>query len=491
MKSKIQKFKNNLIFFYVILLVFTIILCCSAFSMTTNMMNSVKFIGIIGGLLFFAYIILQYKISGTFLNFGFIFSILLFLFCFGQFLLYGFGIEYDYFFMNSHYRSFFGNDDYYLLYGEVVTIISIACFWFAMLLTTNKIIKPKRVSSKPTVSDMLLQRVSLIVFCISAVIMIPFKLYLLLYSIANGGYLAVYDINTPMIVRIVGVFFVPSAIALLISYKNKRQFKWIVLILSLYAIVGLLTGGRSEPIVLMSGVALTFLFGKKFSFRNKACIVILLYVIATLLVVVANNRVAENRGLLNIIKLFFSELVSFRAVIQLIGEMGFSGSSMIWTVYIVRIGQQELFYGMTYLSDILNMIPSSLDFLGLLNAVSKYAYVEDWLTETLNFNFGVGFSLIAEAYLNAGIMSVAVMFIYGLILNKIFNHIHDDNHWGQYKAIVMLAVLMTLPRRATMYFTDQWVLCIICIWILCNIVRHLFYSESIKQRKMIATQKQS
>lgn len=39
------------------LLVFTIILCCCAFYTAANMMNSVKFIGIIGGLLFFAYVI--------------------------------------------------------------------------------------------------------------------------------------------------------------------------------------------------------------------------------------------------------------------------------------------------------------------------------------------------------------------------------------------------------------------------------------------------
>ncbi len=482
MKSKIQKYKYNLIFFYVILLVFTIILCCSAFSMTTNMMNSVKFIGIIGGLLFFAYIILQYKISGTFLNFGFIFSILLFLFCFGQFLLYGFGIEYDYFFMNSHYRSFFGNDNYYLLYGEVITIISIACFWLAILLTTNTTNKPKRVSSKPTVSDMLLRRVALIVFCISAIIMIPFKLYLLFYSMENGGYFAVYDIATPMIVRIVGVFFVPSTIALLISYKRKAQFKWIALMILLYAIVGLLTGGRSEPIVLLTAIAIVYLYGKKFATIRKVSIVLLLYVAVTVLVTVADNRTVANRSIVNIANAFFKTLVSFRAVTQLVGEMGFSGSSMIWTVYLVKTGQQGLFYGMTYFSDVLNMIPSTLDFSGLLNSVYRYAYLESWLTELLGFNFGVGFNLIAEAYLNVGILSPIIMFTYGVILNKIFNHIYDDDKWGQYKAIVMFAVLMTLPRRATMYFADQWVLCVISIWLLCRLVELCGAKYVLKER---------
>ena len=169
---------------------------------------------------------------------------------------------------------------------------------------------------------------------------------------------------------------------------------------------------------------------------------VIAYAAATLMVSVAELRTSDSAQFSRIFKVFFTNLITFRTIVQLIGEMGFSGSSMIWTVYLVKTGQQELYYGMTYVGALVNIIPSSLDFMGLLSSLDKYCHLEGWLTDTLGFSFGVGFSLIAEAYLNFGVGAIIVMFFYGLLLNHIFNYELKNDAWNLYKSLIMFAVLM-------------------------------------------------
>lgn len=435
--------------------------------------------GLMGGLLFFVYAFAHYKIVRRFMNFGLIFTTMLFLFCFGQFFLYGLGIEYEYFFLNDYYSSLFKHNQFYVLYGEVVSILSIGTFQLAMLLSAKR--KDKRNSKKTSIKNRSLKAVAQILFCISFPIMFVNKIYLMVHSLSYG-YAATAALPQSTVMRFLGVFIIPAAISLLVCVRNnKKKFKMLCIVLFVYSLMGLVVGGRTEPVILMVGIAILTLYENKLNFKTSVVFLLVVYFAITLLVTVAETR-GSNVEFSGMIGLLLKNLVTLRPIIQLIGEMGFSGSSMVWTVYLIKTGQQELFFGVTYFSALVNIFPSSLDPFGLLDILDKYCHLEGWLTEIFGFNFGVGFNLIAEAYLNFGFGSILIMFLYGLLLNHIFNFELKSGNWNLYKSLVMFVVLMTLPRRATLYFVDQWMLCIIVMWLFCQIIA-LFRKKS--QRELL------
>lgn len=459
--------KKRFIVLYSIALVILAIVSIVLLNREFNM-QYIAIVGFMGGAMFLIYVFVHFKIVHKILNFSLLFSVMLFLFCFGQFFLYGLGVEYQYFFLNDFYSSLYNYDQSYVLYGEVISILAIGMFQFAALLSAKY--KKKTALNGTYVTNCSLKPALSILFVITFPIMLIYKLYLMFYSFSNG-YAATGALEQPAIVRFVGVFFIPASVGLLVCLKNnEKNFKLLSFVLLMYSGLGLVIGGRTEPLIILASIALLYLHGRKLSLPLLVFGLGFVYLAATLMVSVAELRTSSTEQFSKIFKVFFTNLITFRTVVQLIGEMGFSGSSMIWTVYLVKTGQQEFYYGMTYVGAVVNIIPSSLDFMGVLSSLDKYCHLEGWLTETLGFNFGVGFSLIAEAYLNFGVGAIVVMFFYALLLNHIFNYELKNDAWNLYKSLIMFAVLMTLPRRASLYLVDQWLLCVIAIWAIWQII---------------------
>lgn len=447
-----------------------------------NTTRSVAVIGILGGCLFIIYCFAHFMIARRFLNLGFIFTLILFLFCFGQFIMYGLGVQYDYFFTNSYYRSLFNNEDYYILYGETVSILAIGLFQLATLVSIKITVRNKE---KATIPHKSLMFVSGILFVVSFPIMVIYKIYIMGYSFANG-YAAANSIAQPFAVRFIGIFFVPSAIGLLVcNIKRDGNYRFLCLLLILYSLLGLATGGRTEPLIIMTGMAVLTLYKKRINFKSKIAFIVIVYFAVTLFVTIADVRELGESWISRIAPVFFENLITFKTITQIICEMGFSGSSTVWTIYLVETGQQSLYGGLSYVGALANIFPSALDAFGVLNVFDKFCHLEGFLTERFGFDFGVGFNLIAEAYLNFSLGSIVVMFFYGLLLNRIFNIYNQGGAWNLYKSVVMFSVLLTLPRRASLYLADQWALCVIIIWILCKIAN----PNKVKSKRMLINAK--
>ncbi len=461
--------------------------CCALFVLTLAcvvLLNSkfdkayVSAVGLLGGMTFLVFAYAYCVITRRVLSFGLIFTAMLFLFCFGQFFLCGLGVKYDYFFEADYYRSLFGYDDFYVLYGEIVSALALGAFQLSMLLWSKP--QDRALNDKSNVEDRAAVLTAKILFAFSFPVMIVYKFYCLSYALING-YASVSVLEQPFLIRFVGVFFIPASIMLLVAFRGRvKRFKLICTLLIAYSVIGLAIGGRTEPLILLTGITALILRDKKIKARTIIYCFIGGYVVVTLMVSVADIRVAANKNFLFAIGIFLENLVTFRSISSLVGEMGFSGSSTVWTIYLIKTGRQEFYYGTTYVGAVANILPSSMDVFGLLSGLNEYCYLEGWLTETLNFNFGVGFNLIAEAYLNFGVGAIGVMFVYAAVLNRVFDYARGDGVWNTYKALVMFAVLMTLPRRASLYFADQWALCVVAIWLLCRLVELFFKNERSK-----------
>ena len=252
--------KNRFIVLYCVALAILALVGIVLLNRTFDM-RYIAVVGLMGGVLFFIYVLMHYKIVHKLLNFGLLFSVMLFLFCFGQFFLYGLGVDYEYFFLNEHYSSFFNHEQYYVLYGEIVSILAIGLFQLAALLSAKY--KNKSETNRTYVINCSLKPAVSILFVIAFPIMLIYKLYLVIYSISNG-YAAIGALEQPTLVRFIGVLFIPAAIGLLVCLKNdKKKFRLLGLVLIVYSGLGLVIGGRTEPLTILASIVILFLHGKK------------------------------------------------------------------------------------------------------------------------------------------------------------------------------------------------------------------------------------
>ena len=110
--------------------------------------------------------------------------------------------------------------------------------------------------------------------------------------------------------------------------------------------------------------------------------------------------------------------------------------------------------GKSYLHALVCLIPSSLDLTGLVE-FCKQSSPEQWIALQLHksfgitFDYGVGYSVIAESFYNFGNFGWLSVLIQGYIIQRILSIKFDGNDkFGMYIKLIMLWALTTYPRRS-------------------------------------------
>lgn len=91
---------------------------------------------------------------------------------------------------------------------------------------------------------------------------------------------------------------------------------------------------------------------------------------------------------------------------------------MITTMEIVP-EREEFRYGSSYLYSATSIIPN-LGFWDLHPAM-KYGNLNDWLQNAMSLNYGPGYSIVAEAYINFGNLGFLMMMFLGYVFGLVFN----------------------------------------------------------------------
>lgn len=174
-------------------------------------------------------------------------------------------------------------------------------------------------------------------------------------------------------------------------------------------------------------------------------------------------------GLISAVIVLFSQLVSFfriglplnellsseySVLTMFLNEVGFSWFPLAGIISLVP---QVEFYqlGGTYFNSLISgLIPSFLDPTGTLSAVTSQALLyEQWQSNYFGqFDFGLGFSLNAEAYMNFGYYGLIAIFVEILVVSHfIGRHLKTCSKWEIYQTFVLLFFWFTLPRRSSYY----------------------------------------
>ena len=110
--------------------------------------------------------------------------------------------------------------------------------------------------------------------------------------------------------------------------------------------------------------------------------------------------------------------------------------------------------GKSYIYAIICLIPTSLDPTGMINVVKQMG-PEQWLAAQLHgtygvtFDYGVGYSVIAESFYNFGNFGFLIVLLQGYIIQKVLSiKFEGNNNFGMYIKVIMLWALTTYPRRS-------------------------------------------
>lgn len=394
------------------------------------------------GLLQLVYCILSWlKRGNQFISPYVIFLIALYVFSIGQSFLWAFDL-------NSE-RTLVG---YYeitvsdIFESQVLSLIMLAFFHIG----ASYYITKRRKGSEHVFMEGNVHRLKVIGWILFAISVIPYVSETnddMLLSMAKG-YGAIYGegkVGLDNLSSFIAGYFIPSVICLFIAYKNNEKIRFFIVAILLVNIVAiLLTGGRSNAVILLAVLVIMYNYLVR-KFSKKWLLIGFFAVFAMLQVLSFVGSVRTERG-----RSASLEGLKFEnnAAIDAIAEMGGSMFCLIKTKEIVP-SQESYRYGKSYLYSFTTLIPNLN--IWTIHPAKKEANLSDWLTEKLGVGFGTGFSMCAEAYINFGYLCFVVFFFWGWFLSSVFGKIEISTETKNYALMAFLLILfwyfMKLPRN--------------------------------------------
>ena len=235
-------------------------------------------------------------------------------------------------------------------------------------------------------------------------------------------------------------------IALLMKYaihisRNVVYAKIDVLVLVIYIVIVLFIGGRSGAVLVVLAFLLTkHYFGMPITKKKIIPVGIVGYCGMGILSAIASTRNQVNRTIISV----FSAFSMTSVVGSLIGELGWSMSSLAWTMLLISAnGRFRL--GESYLYALTAAIPN-LGFWKTHPALK--ANLGDWMQQELGRTSGLGYTFIAESFANFSWFGLLIMFIWGVIIGSILNSVTYKTAKKDYKKVFVVIMLISTVLKA-------------------------------------------
>lgn len=341
--------------------------------------------------------------------------------------------------------------------GYLSTATMTPCSWFSVICiefyALGSIIASYSCASKPAKKkaesklvafafgdDRLVSRTAKVIFIIAGIVAYFYMIWFAVLSLSSGISVARDVISTNAVRNLARGFFIPSGFLLLIFTNSDRAKKGTFVVLLVYALIGTLSGDRTEAMTLL--VALVYFWAElrtaNVKTGTKLLAFFLFLAIILMLPWVAQHRVGNTVS-----------ASSLGDVIQSVfAEMGYNFYSVCFqSMYIDR-----LHYGASYLISLLALIPSSL----MPTSVRQFLQVNlpaNWIDTVMasNYNwaiFGQGYSMIAESAYNFGNAGFLVIGVFGYVIQRLVQvPLSGNKKFSMYLSLVLLWAFTTIPRR--------------------------------------------
>ena len=223
------------------------------------------------------------------------------------------------------------------------------------------------------------------------------------------------------ILNILSQYFIPGVLCLLLVETVRTRRNIWILVLVAEACFWLFAGGRSNGVIIASILLLYYhICVKPIEFKRAILIGVVSFFFVSFLGIVAETRRDVNADISQTLKEGFGNSNAF---FDALSEMGSSMYPMVATMEVVP-QSQGFRNGSTYLYAASSIIPN-LGFWDLHPAM-KNANMNQWLQDVMNLNYGPGYSIVAEAYINFGSLGFIIMLILGFCFGRILNVVIND-----------------------------------------------------------------
>lgn len=433
-----------------------------------------------GGVACLVHFILMYiaymKVSGKPFTLYSIYLFSFFLFQCGQYIIFGFDFEYNYWAINSLSEQIVIDS---LNFSILCNAAAFGAGVFSFSRKDNAFISKINELNAQKVSQ-----VAFLLFLFLLAIEIPLSL-IKFRQVLSGGYHGVRDLeeSLPPLFDMFDMLFVPIAI-LVILYGKEGRRRIYAYVIVIWSLITALCGDRSSGIgglviVVLMYYAGVFKKGKKVlrteskGFERKklfivaACAFLLGY-----LIMFAYNFRTQTDGQIPIL-----------AIVGLVlGELGFSFYPLGLTMDTCPSTHSILYGKGVFYSLISGILPISIDPTGTIASwyeLSKES--QDWLYEKYDFSFGLGYSLNAESYANFGYYGFIWIFVIcGLVAKALADPIFSSRNkrFSQYTSLALLFAWFTMPRRSCYYYINFYVYIVLVI----GIVLYIFSRTRMKSK---------
>lgn len=432
----------HVILFLVMSLVYYVVMFLRSSDYTVSKAGLIA-ISWIGILIYLILMIVNYRKEKKIITPYSIFMTFLFLFNFGQCILWAFNIFLSdsivesklYLFPKPSYEDVF--------FTQVMVLMAFTAFDLGF-----NLIRPKNTSKNNDVEFTDNRTRRFFIFLSMVIIPITFYKLFLDYNVASVyGYKAMYygeNAGTvPEIIAVLSFLFFPSLIGLMLSSKGKYN-KYVYLIYAIYIIVNLSIGERGTWIY---GLFILVFVSRSI---NKRKINVKKTIAASITGYIGLYFVSAIRALRNsgISLATIASVLDFKnnPVVEFINEMG---GTMGTTLVLNSYGWNIYPYGNTFFTSLLTMFSTRLiNMFGV-----SFVPLSTWFSqEYLGIRYGAGFSIIAESLLNFGpIFLPFVMISLGVIISKLINK-DSSSYYGVFKNSIILFSIISIVRN-TMYYT--------------------------------------
>lgn len=479
MKNKKYSIRKDIIVFFIEWLVsFLLTLHFTGkkdFLITSQEELYIYILSVVGVLQFVQIIISAAKVQGHFFTPYMVFIAFMFVFNYGQFALWAFGIHSEFEITKSSFIRFI--DNYTAIKMELISLQFMSVFHMFALFGYLK--KPKRTIN--TSLNFSLKQISVPILVVSGTINIVFTFYLF-DAAQTVGYSALFDNALPPLLKYLSYMFIPSLCLTLVAYKfSKKIFRILTIIFTIYALPLLITGDRSSWIYFIGPWAWCYLNYVRDNSKpiRKGQIALLVLAFGMILIAASAFKSVRDVGLNS---LALSDLVlndMYEAFVHPFFEMGQSA------ILLGVVEQDHMYetwmFGNTFISAILGMI---LPRISVLFGYPDF-YIENWMTDYLNMgDYGVGFSSFAEAYLNGGpLFGWFYMAIIGFFIGyTVMCKNEDKNNTLRLFLILSTAIVLGPSIRASLnLFARMYFWGVIFVIFIAKVLSSKIENEKVKE----------
>jgi len=349
----------------------------------------------------------------------------------------------------------------------------IQCFVILGMIIT-RITKDKIIIKKTNyISLDLLSKISLSLIYIG---IIP-KLYIEISKIIlyiNGNYASTYNIGVPGFIDTIGRMAEIGIIGLLISKQNNKKFATkLILFITFYETIIMLTGNRSRPMVFLVAIYyIYFQLVKKIKLKNVLLYGIIIYIGLAFINIISDFRNLGFEAIKNLNQNLIIYAFKRNPLFDMLGEFGGTLLSLCVPIqYDSFIPAQYGKYGILSLLTIIPNIGGILD-----NIVNKMPYINYYRSL---FSYSYGGSYIGEIFFNFRSYGITLAFFVGIFIGQISKKIKYSIKYGNYDKLLIYMVLFPNILWWVRDYFSSMVREVIWAAILISILKYLFLSLKI------------